>query len=160
MKFTIWVRLTSTVLHIEATATLRQAGTITGWRDELYPVTHAFDAPPAALIERAAAPYFGVKVVQTCSEEDRVPSSVTCVAHTATFQATSCMTRLHLVCRRMACTSTGMCAGPMVSCSCGSPADPAPSQPGRHCWTTLLQAARCAVVHHDVLLSALLTDAD
>jgi 8-oxo-dGTP pyrophosphatase MutT (NUDIX family) len=45
----------------EATATLRQAGTITGWRDELYPVTHAFEAPPAALIERAAAPYFGVK---------------------------------------------------------------------------------------------------
>jgi Domain of unknown function (DUF4743) len=81
------------VLRIEATATLRQAGTITGWRDELYPVTHAFDAPPAALIERAAAPYFGVKVVQTCSEEERVPSSVTFVEHIARFQASSWMTR-------------------------------------------------------------------
>jgi hypothetical protein len=56
------------------------------------------------------------------------------------------------VVRPMACTSTGMCAGPMASCSCGSPGGPAPSQPGRHCWTTLLQAARCAAVHHDELL--------
>ena len=55
------------MLDAEATATLRQAGKITGWRDELYPVTHAFEAPPAALIERAAAPYFGIKVVIICS---------------------------------------------------------------------------------------------
>lgn len=45
----------------EATQTLREAGKITGWRNELYPVTHSFHAPPVALIERAAAPYFGIK---------------------------------------------------------------------------------------------------
>lgn len=45
----------------EATQALWHTGKITGWRDELYPVTHSFHAPPAALIERAAAPYFGIK---------------------------------------------------------------------------------------------------
>jgi hypothetical protein len=46
-------------------------------------VTHAFEAPPAALIERAAAPYFGVEVVQTCSEDMSVLPSVNCVEHNA-----------------------------------------------------------------------------
>eukprot|EP00882_Tetradesmus_deserticola_P031513 GHRQ01035636.1.p1 GENE.GHRQ01035636.1~~GHRQ01035636.1.p1 ORF type:complete len:207 (+),score=94.81 GHRQ01035636.1:385-1005(+) len=32
-----------------------------GWRNELYPVTAAFDAQPALLLERAAAPYFGIR---------------------------------------------------------------------------------------------------
>ena len=32
-----------------------------GWRDELYPVTAAFDSPPALLLERAAAPFFGIR---------------------------------------------------------------------------------------------------
>lgn len=36
-------------------------GLLTGWRDELYPVTPAFDAEPLLLIERAAAPYFGIR---------------------------------------------------------------------------------------------------
>ena len=40
---------------------LKGAGVISGWRDELYPVTPAFDSPPALLIERAAAPHFGIR---------------------------------------------------------------------------------------------------
>lgn len=36
-------------------------GLLSGWRDELYPVTPAFDAEPLLLIERAAAPYFGIR---------------------------------------------------------------------------------------------------
>ena len=40
---------------------LRDEGTLTGWREELYPVLTAFHAEPLALVERAAAPYFGIK---------------------------------------------------------------------------------------------------
>jgi hypothetical protein len=40
---------------------MRAAGQIRGWRDELYPLGPAFDAPPLLLIERAAAPYFGMR---------------------------------------------------------------------------------------------------
>jgi hypothetical protein len=36
-------------------------GMFSGWRNELYPVTAAFDAQPALLLERAAAPYFGIR---------------------------------------------------------------------------------------------------
>lgn len=36
-------------------------GLLSGWRDELYPVTPAFDAKPLLLMERAAAPYFGIR---------------------------------------------------------------------------------------------------
>lgn len=36
-------------------------GLLSGWRDELYPVTPTFDAEPLLLIERAAAPYFGIR---------------------------------------------------------------------------------------------------
>jgi hypothetical protein len=36
-------------------------GLLSGWRDELYPVAPAFDAPPLLLIERAAAPFFGIR---------------------------------------------------------------------------------------------------
>lgn len=39
----------------------QQHGLLSGWRDELYPVTPAFDAEPLLLIERAAAPYFGIR---------------------------------------------------------------------------------------------------
>jgi len=39
--------------------TLAEGGRIAGWRDEIYAVRAAFDAPPAALIERAAARFFG-----------------------------------------------------------------------------------------------------
>ena len=42
-------------------AQLREEGVITGWRDELYPVLTSFHAPPALLLERAAAPHFGIK---------------------------------------------------------------------------------------------------
>ncbi len=38
----------------------RAAGLIAGWRDELYRVATAFDAPPLMALERAAAPIFGV----------------------------------------------------------------------------------------------------
>ena len=40
---------------------MREEGVITGWRDELYPVTSGFYAPPVMLIERAAATHFGIK---------------------------------------------------------------------------------------------------
>eukprot|EP00877_Chromochloris_zofingiensis_P004791 jgi/Chrzof1/14312/Cz08g32180.t1 len=40
---------------------LRTSGIITGWRNELYPVTAAFDKAPELLIERAAAPHFGIR---------------------------------------------------------------------------------------------------
>jgi hypothetical protein len=39
----------------------KKHGLLTGWRNELYPVTPAFDAKPLLLIERAAAPYFGIR---------------------------------------------------------------------------------------------------
>lgn len=42
-------------------ASLRDKGVIRGWRDETYPLGPAFDAPPSLLIERAAAPYFGMR---------------------------------------------------------------------------------------------------
>lgn len=41
-------------------AALRQQGVITGWRDECYPVTRAWGTPPLALLERAAAAFFGI----------------------------------------------------------------------------------------------------
>jgi 8-oxo-dGTP pyrophosphatase MutT (NUDIX family) len=40
---------------------LRDDGLITGWRDEVYPVTDCFHAPPALVIERAAVPLFGTR---------------------------------------------------------------------------------------------------
>lgn len=39
---------------------LRAAGRIPGWRDELYPVNRAFGEQPLLVMERAAAPLFGV----------------------------------------------------------------------------------------------------
>jgi 8-oxo-dGTP pyrophosphatase MutT (NUDIX family) len=39
--------------------TLAEGGRITGWRDETYAIRNAFDDAPAALIERAAARFFG-----------------------------------------------------------------------------------------------------
>lgn len=44
-----------------AMAALRDAGVISGWRDELYPVLRSFEDPPVLLLERAAAPFFGIK---------------------------------------------------------------------------------------------------
>ena len=40
---------------------LRADGLIAGWRDELYPVVRSFHDEPAFLVERAAAPHFGIK---------------------------------------------------------------------------------------------------
>ena len=40
---------------------LRDEGSISGWRDELFPVATAFDAEPLLLLERAAAPFFGIR---------------------------------------------------------------------------------------------------
>lgn len=40
---------------------LRQEGLIEGWRNELYPAVQAFHDEPAFLMERAAAPHFGIK---------------------------------------------------------------------------------------------------
>lgn len=36
-------------------------GLIEGWRNELYPAVQAFHDEPAFLVERAAAPHFGIK---------------------------------------------------------------------------------------------------
>ena len=40
---------------------LRDAGIVTGWRDEAYPVSSAFGTPPLCTVERAAAPLLGVR---------------------------------------------------------------------------------------------------
>lgn len=40
---------------------LRQEGVITGWRDELYPLSASFYSEPKLLVERAAAPFLGMK---------------------------------------------------------------------------------------------------
>jgi 8-oxo-dGTP pyrophosphatase MutT (NUDIX family) len=46
---------------MEAVATtLAAEGALTAWRDERYAVRAAFDEPPAFLLERAAARYFGI----------------------------------------------------------------------------------------------------
>lgn len=44
-----------------ALSCLKDAGIITGWRNELYPVLKSFYDPPVLLLERAAAPFFGIK---------------------------------------------------------------------------------------------------
>ncbi|WP_374384752.1 DUF4743 domain-containing protein [Dongia sp.] len=41
-------------------ARLRAEGRVPGWRDELYPVNQAFGETPLLVMERAAAPLFGV----------------------------------------------------------------------------------------------------
>jgi 8-oxo-dGTP pyrophosphatase MutT (NUDIX family) len=43
----------------EINAQLRTAGLVVGWRDETYPIVTRFGAPPLALIERAAARFWG-----------------------------------------------------------------------------------------------------
>lgn len=43
------------------TKALRNKGLIRGWRNELLPVVTHYSSDPAFLIERAAAPYFGIK---------------------------------------------------------------------------------------------------
>lgn len=41
-------------------------GLIEGWRNELYPAVQSFHDEPAFLIERAAAPHFGIKAYGAC----------------------------------------------------------------------------------------------
>ncbi|ALK31944.1 DUF4743 domain-containing protein [Burkholderia plantarii] len=41
------------------TGALAADGLISGWRNEIYAIRNAFDAPPAAYIERAASRFFG-----------------------------------------------------------------------------------------------------
>ncbi|KAM4125257.1 hypothetical protein ACB094_01G295300 [Castanea mollissima] len=58
---------------------------IPGIRNELYPVTSSFGAPIFFSLERAAAPYFGIKpygiacgenIVKECEEEAGIPKSI------------------------------------------------------------------------------------
>ena len=42
-------------------AALRDAGVITGWRDELFPVNESYGEPPVMLVERAAASLLGIR---------------------------------------------------------------------------------------------------
>ena len=51
MRFLIFLK--------DVLAKLREAGIVTGWRDELYPVTAGFYDCPVFLLERAAATHFG-----------------------------------------------------------------------------------------------------
>lgn len=44
----------------EVLLTLASEGMITGWRNEPYPVNRSFGEPPYLLMERAAAPLFGI----------------------------------------------------------------------------------------------------
>src|SRR5204862_5723733 len=45
----------------DVTQALRDQGEFPAWRDELYAVAPTFDAPPAFLLERGAARWFGVR---------------------------------------------------------------------------------------------------
>lgn len=45
----------------EVMASLRDQGVIIGWRNEEYPVLNSFYDDPCLLLERAAAPFFGIK---------------------------------------------------------------------------------------------------
>ena len=45
----------------EVLLSLREAGVIGGWRDEMYPVNRRWGESPALLMERAAIPFFGVR---------------------------------------------------------------------------------------------------
>jgi 8-oxo-dGTP pyrophosphatase MutT (NUDIX family) len=40
---------------------LRDAGVVTGWRDELFPVNSRYGEPPALLVERATASLLGIR---------------------------------------------------------------------------------------------------
>ena len=53
------------------TADLAERGVISGWRGELYPVLQSFDQAPLALLERAAAAHFGIKVGAAAPQERR-----------------------------------------------------------------------------------------
>ena len=50
---------TLTAALAQVNTRLRDAGLITAWRDEAYPLLHALGAPPVALIERASARFWG-----------------------------------------------------------------------------------------------------
>ena len=52
-----------------AMAELRDLGVISGWRDELYPISAGFHKEPLLLLERAAVPFFGVQAygVHVCA---------------------------------------------------------------------------------------------
>lgn len=50
----------ATVALDHVARTLASEGLLTAWRDERYPVVPEFGAPPACLLERAAARYFGI----------------------------------------------------------------------------------------------------
>jgi hypothetical protein len=45
----------------KVTTSLRDKGLISGWRNELFPLSTSFSNQPVMLLERAACPYFGVK---------------------------------------------------------------------------------------------------
>lgn len=45
----------------EVAQVLRQDGIVSGWRDEVYPVTQSFGEVPLLEIERALTPFFGVR---------------------------------------------------------------------------------------------------
>jgi 8-oxo-dGTP pyrophosphatase MutT (NUDIX family) len=49
-----------TAAMLEVARDLAARGDLTAWRDEMYPVSDAFGAPPLLLLERAAARYFGI----------------------------------------------------------------------------------------------------
>ncbi|QDZ19600.1 NUDIX hydrolase [Chloropicon primus] len=81
-------------------AALREEGTITGWRDELYPVTSSFYQEPFFLMERAACPFFGLKAygVHVCAYVEHGDGSKSMwVARRSKTKATSPSKLDHLV---------------------------------------------------------------
>ena len=111
------------------TKSLKDDGTVGGWRDELYPVTTDFYTKPLLLMERAAAVHFGIKVTSRCplmSHCRRLP----CVG--PNFQARY---------RRMGCTSTASCRG-QRGATCGLHAAAQPSPPGLASLITSLRGGR------------------
>jgi 8-oxo-dGTP pyrophosphatase MutT (NUDIX family) len=46
---------------VDVARALAREGRLSAWRDELFAVSEAFGAPPAFVIERAAARYFGIR---------------------------------------------------------------------------------------------------
>ena len=117
----------------QAMLTLREEGVIGGWRDELYPVLASFHDPPALLLERAAAPFFGIKAYGTATRSQS-PAILSMDAPPPL--------QIHLLAAPFpqGCTSTALCGCLAAGLSCGWRGAAPPSPPGRGAWTTLWQA--------------------
>ena len=105
------------------TRSLKEDGTVSGWRNELYPVTTNFTTQPLLLMERAAAVHFGIKVQAAArllqGQLGRLMPALTDKA----------------LCRHMGCTSTASSTAQRAP-ACGLHAEAQPSPHGLASWTT------------------------